>query len=1144
MPAPSELPSGTVTFLFTDIEGSTRLLKQLGRERYGELLSRHNAHLRSVFERHGGIEVDPQGDGFFAVFRSAGSAVAAAAEAQRVLAGEQWPDAVSVRVRMGLHTGEAGAGEGVYVGMAIHLAAGVGAAAEGGQILLTSTVASIVEHELPARGHLRDLGERLLKGLERPERLYALELDDLQISVSPEPPPRVVGRRPAPLLERESDLAALRALVDAARNGDGRFAVIEGSAGMGKTRLLAEARAMGAGMGLRVLSARGGELEREFAYGIVRQLFEPLVASASADDRTELLAGAAGLAAPLFGESALAETPATGDVSFAILHGLYWLAANAAFAQPTLLLVDDLHWADAPSLRWLAHLVRRLDGLPLMLAVGTRPPQQSEQAELLTELLTDPAAVVLRPGMLTRESVAILARDVFSAEPDADFCAACLGATGGNPLYLGALLITLAVDGLAPTAESSPRVREVGPEPVGRAVSVRLSRLPQEAGALARAIAVLGRGAELGLAAALAGLDRSVAVAASAALARSELLRLEPTVEFAHPVVRAAIYEAIGPVERADAHRRAAGILAETGAEPEQIASHLLLVRPAADPFVGAVLREAARGALARGAADTSVVYLRRALAEPPAREERGDVLWELGLAESLVDVLAAADHLVEALGTVDDPLRYGQFALHCGRILFYAARNDEAIEILMEGAARVGRENRALREQLEAALINSARFEPTLYPKARQLVAGLSEQEPDRIETDVLLAMLAYDKGLRGVDRERAVVLAERALQTGFLEGSGSVALNFAPHLLGFAGDPRAIAILDEVVAAARHRGDLVNVIIGVTTRGLFKRRFGDLLAAEADAREGLSLAEQLGAPLIVLYATAGLADVLIERGQFDAAEAILTTLEVGERVPDSAHLAFAFFLNARGRIRLEQRRVEEALADFLAQGRIAEALDIQNPDPSWSWRSSAAAALHVLGQDDQARKLVVDELQRARRWGAARAIGIALHALGLIEGGAEREQLLREAVDILAPSPARLEHARALIELGAAVRRRNERTEARELLREGVDLAHGCGATPLVERANEELAATGARPRKILLTGLAPLTASERRVAQLAAEELSNKEIAQALFVTVKTVEVHLSSVYRKLEIGSRRQLPAALVAPHPSEPALAGG
>jgi class 3 adenylate cyclase/DNA-binding CsgD family transcriptional regulator len=1127
MPAASELPSGTVTFLFTDIEGSTRLLKQFGRERYGELLARHNAHLRSVFERHGGIEIDRQGDGLVAVFfRSAGSAVTAAAEAQRVLAPEQWPQPAPLRVQMGLHTGEAGAGAG-----ALRLAAAVGAAAEGGQILLTSTVASIVEPELPAGGHLRDLGERLLKGLERPERLYALELDDLPLSVSPEPASGVAGRRPAPLLEREADLAALRALIEAARDGNGRFAVIEGSAGIGKTRLLAEARAIGAAMGLRVLSARGGELEREFAFGIVRQLFEPLLASASADERAELLAGAAGLAAPLFGDSALAEPPATEDVSFAILHGLYWLAANAAFAQPTLLVVDDLHWADAPSLRWLVHLVRRLEGLPLMLAAGTRPPQQSEHAALLSELLTDPAAIALRPGALTRESVAILARDVFAAEPDAEFCAACHEATGGNPLYLRALLTTLAADGLPPTAESSPRVREVGPEPVARAVSLRLSRLPEEAGALARAIAVLGQGAELAIAAALAGLDRSGALAASADLARSELLRLEPALEFAHPVVRAAIYEAIGPAERAEAHRRAAGLLAESGAEPERIASHLLLVPPAADPFAGVVLRKAARRALARSAADTSVTYLRRALSEPPAPEERGDVLWELGLAESRVDVVAAADHLVEALGTVDDPLRYGQVALQCGRILFFAARNDEAIEILTRGAARVGRENRALREQLQAALISSARLEPTLYPKARQLLDQLSEQEPDRIETPEILTVLAYDKARRGVARERAISLAERALQTGLLVGAGSFQ-HYPAHVLGFAGDPRAIAILDDVVAAARRRGDLLNVTAGVTSRVEFKKLLGDLLSAEADAREGLSLAEQLGAPLIVAYATAGLADVLLERGQFDEAKAILARLEVGERVPDSAHIVFSSFLNARGRIRFEHRRTEEALADFLAQGRIVEALDIHNPDLSWFWRLSAAAAFHVLGQDDEARRLVVEELEHARRWGTARSIGIALRALGLVEGGAEGEQRLREAVDILAPSPARLEHAKALIELGAALRRRNERTEARELLRQGVDLAHRCGATALVERGNEELAATGARPRKILLTGPDSLTASERRVAQLAAEGLSNKEIAQALFVTVKTVEVHLSNVYRKLEIGSRRQLAAALV------------
>ena len=225
----------------------------------------------------------------------------------------------------------------------------------------------------------------------------ASELPSDTVSAEGTPAP-VDGRRPSPLLERDADLAALRALLDAARDGNGRLVVVEGSAGIGKTRLLAEARSIAAGMGLRVLSARGGELEQEFAFGLVRQLFEPLLATAPAEERAELMAGAAGLAAPLFDESGLAEAPAPGDVAFAILHGLYWLAANAALGQPTVLLVDDLHWGDAPSLRWLAFIARRLEGLPLMLAVATRPPEQAEQVALLTELLSDPAAVVLRPA--------------------------------------------------------------------------------------------------------------------------------------------------------------------------------------------------------------------------------------------------------------------------------------------------------------------------------------------------------------------------------------------------------------------------------------------------------------------------------------------------------------------------------------------------------------------------------------------------------------------------------------------------------------------------------------------------------------------------------------------------------------------------
>src|SRR5262245_36593364 len=218
------------------------------------------------------------------------------------------------------------------------------------------------------------------------------------------------------LLEREAQVAALRDLADAARGGGGRFVVIEGSAGIGKTRLLAEARAIAGSAGMRVLAARGGEFEGEFAYGIVRQLFEPLLASVSPDLRAQLLSGPAALIEPLFGASPLARSqgaPAPREGSFAILHGLYWLAANVAFQQPTLLAIDDLQWADTPSLRWLLYLTRRLEGLPLLVAAATRPPEgEGRDPILVAELVADPEAAAIRPGPLGRASIAVLERGI------------------------------------------------------------------------------------------------------------------------------------------------------------------------------------------------------------------------------------------------------------------------------------------------------------------------------------------------------------------------------------------------------------------------------------------------------------------------------------------------------------------------------------------------------------------------------------------------------------------------------------------------------------------------------------------------------------------------------------------------------------
>src|SRR3954454_7138522 len=635
MAARAKLPTGTVTFLFSDIEGSTRLLKALGRERYGEILRRHNEILRNAFLAHEGVEIDRQGDAFFFVFRSAGSAVAAAVAAQRSMESSAWPEDGRVRVRIGVHTGEPSVTSDGYVGFAVHQAARLGDLGHGGQILLSRTTAALVEHELPVDIGVLDLGETKLPGLDRPEAVFQCVADDLPERFPPIGARRTNAGPPAPegprLLEREAELAALHAYVDSAAGGAGRLIAIEGRAGIGKSRLLAEARLIASHAGLVLLGARGGELEQDFAYGLVRQLFDPVLASATADERSELLGGPAALTAPLF-EYVEPGGDEDGDVSYALLHGLYWLAANLALRKPALFVIDDLHWADGPSLRWLSHLQRRLEGLPLLVVVGTRPPDQSHMEVRLTEILGDPAAAIVRPTALGWSSALQMTREQFGVDPDEAFVDAVWSATGGNPLFLQALLDTLHQESVAPVADNAEAVLEIGPAPVARAVSLRLSRLPSEASQLARALAVLGGRAELRHAAQLANLEAELASHTATMLARADILRYELPLESTHPVVRKAVYDDMSPAERLAGHRQAATILAAARAEPEQIAAHLEHSIPAGDPFVVVTLRQAAQRALQRGSSDVAVSMLTRALAEPPTPAEQAEVIRALGL--------------------------------------------------------------------------------------------------------------------------------------------------------------------------------------------------------------------------------------------------------------------------------------------------------------------------------------------------------------------------------------------------------------------------------------------------------------------------------------------------------------------------------
>src|SRR6266542_3969267 len=262
------------------------------------------------------------------------------------------------------------------------------------------------------------------------------------------------------LLERDAELAAVRGLIDAIADG-GRLLAIEGPPGIGKTALLAEARALAQEVGLQVLAARGSELERAFSYGVVRQLFEPLVASLAADERAELLEGAAALAAPFFDPAQVAAEPAV-DSSLATLHGLYWLIANLAAQRPLLLALDDLHWCDLPSLRWLAYLLPRMDELAVLVVAGLRPEEPGEDTSLLGLIVSDPLAAVVRPAPLSADAATLFLRETLAPDADDAFCAACREATAGNPLLLRELVHAIAAEGLDPTEANVPRLRELG----------------------------------------------------------------------------------------------------------------------------------------------------------------------------------------------------------------------------------------------------------------------------------------------------------------------------------------------------------------------------------------------------------------------------------------------------------------------------------------------------------------------------------------------------------------------------------------------------------------------------------------------------------------------------------------------------------
>ncbi len=945
---------------------------------------------------------------------------------------------------------------------------------------------------------------------------------------------RVVTETRAGLLERGRELDEIAAAVAGAAAGRGAVVLIEGEAGIGKTSLLNDAVDRGAAAGLTPLNARGSQLERDFAFGVVRQLIQKPVAELAEDKRREALSGAAALAGSLLTDGTADQTNRNPDM-FSLLHGLHWLCANLAVTQPLLLAVDDVQWSDENSLRFLVYLGGRIEDLPVLVVATLRTGEPDSPDELLRELRLQPASTSIRPENLTLDATVSIVRGRISDDAEPAFCAACHESTAGNPLLLAELVRALELERVAPVKEGASRVLEIGAKGVPDRLLARITQLSPEALEVARAVATLEPQATMRRTASLASLNGDAAAAAAHALVEAGVFADTDPLGFVHPLLRSAVEGAMTVPQRDRLAVRGAEVHREDGSPPQVVASHLLKTHGEPPDWAVEALTSAADEAMSRGAPEAAVTYLRRAV-ELATGPETSRVRWALGSALLRATDAEGVEILLAERAASDDVVARAEAAHELAVSLVIRFRWGEAIQILQESIAELSADHAELslilRHDLIQTLVNGGgdgkrldEYFQELRSVARNL-SGATLGERLALQGIAIAAAMGMDSAAVAL-RWAMTALGDanymrEAAQVGF-------PLSWACAAAAMAGNPTgALASYEVTVDEMRKRGSTFGVAQGLGTVAMVHLSRGDLADAESDLTE---IAGLTGLPPMMQGAVLAFqAKIARERGQSGDALRAIAEAGLGGELPQM--IVLQTLKTERALARLDQGQPEAALEDLVSVASAHGAVGGFSADllPA---RLSIAAAIQATGDETKA----IAEAHRADAWAGKtenpRFIAHTRRILGLLDQQAGIE-VLRESVDLLAPTDYKLDLAKAKVDLGAALRRAKERKASRDPLREGMELAHRCGATALVERARTELEATGARPRNVFVSGVDSLTPSERRVAQLAAEGMTNREVAQTLYVTAKTVETHLRHCYQKLEISGRAELPGALAAP----------
>lgn len=889
------------------------------------------------------------------------------------------------------------------------------------------------------------------------------------------------------LHEREAEIRsaarAVEALSGAAGAGLGELLVYTGAAGLGKTAVLTEVRRLARAAGCTVLFARGGERQRHEPFRVVRELVQPVLAALGEEDRAQVFGPWEDVVGPVVGLR-----PPGGQLDpQGVRDGLdFVLTRLVQLRPPVALIVDDLHWADAESLGWLAAAALRARELPALLVFACRDEFPDGALALQRALVTRAdRRHELRP--LQPASVAHLVRAALGEQAEDAFCRHVWAVTAGNPYETAALLREVLDQRLDPVEESTGQLRELAAGARGMTLRHWLDKVGPGALRFAWAASMLGTDIRPDLAAVICAQGPESAAASVRELRRAGVLVGAPggRLEFVHPLIATSVYQSMPPAARTGMHGVAAIAIENAGLGLLTASRHLLETLPEGDGAVVGKLRRAAREHLAIGAPEAAQRFLRRAVSEPPADEDRAVVLYELGCSALLTDPATTVNQLRLALA---DPYGLGpelrvDAIFRLAQALAHSNRLGEAAAVCEQEAARTPPGPGRLR--LEVAHFMFAAFQvedPDGPERSRRLEefdtmlrtvglafsdASCAGDDPAAQETaferdglaHAVAVLRCWDLTLRGAHRDEAIAFAESALPGGRLPPSlGWTNTTWGFELPGILGVSylyadrvdRAEELFTEAVRTYEVAGwSGGHLGFAHLLTGLLRFRCGSLAEAEDHLRRALRLAERIG-PGVPLYwdAVGALAETLAARGRLPEALELAHRHAFAPPYPTVMVLPDAPTLY--GRLLLARGDAPGAAAALSAAGAALDARGWRNT--VWApWLGHLARAV-APEEPQRARELADEAVRRARESGTDSAIGSALRLAASVHAGERAVGLLAEAVGHLERSPARYEHALALVDLGQA------RGDA-AALRHGLELATRCGADALAARAGEAL-------------------------------------------------------------------------------------